>query len=102
MGFELCALFRKFGHIKSYWGEVLLMSAMTMFFIGDSLNNEIFSPYLIFYIAQNDYSCTEKVKVYAAIFRSFGYLAWPLSFQAIFLFVMGLLSMIQLQKRTHE
>lgn len=83
MAVKMQRLFRQYGHIKGYCGEILIAICYSMFCFYLSLWYLV-QPITIVVINTSDYECSNLMKSVFMVLYSADNLVWPLSFQLIF------------------
>ena len=88
MGVEMQLLFRKYNHIRGYYGEIMLAIVYTIYAVF-LLYNYIFRPLINLLITTSDFQCSEIHKNLWFIGNLCNNLSVPLSAQIVFFAVMN-------------
>lgn len=61
MGFKTQQLFRFYGHIQGYWGEIVLLVCYVYFFAGNLLYMHVFEPLLAVLVNKVNFECSDSL-----------------------------------------
>lgn len=84
MGIRLLEIFRRYGHVENYSGEVFLIATNCIYLI-DVIYYYITEPLLIYVISISDFKCEKTMKYAISALASITHFVRPLSFQVMFI-----------------
>lgn len=94
MFYQIQGLFRRFGHIKHYRLEILIVFAYFLF-CGYFVYFYVFRPTIVLLINTSDFECSTLDKYLFVILGVWQEIAWPLSYLLIYVGIVCQMSYIQ-------